>query len=99
MGPWATPGGPGGITSPQPLPLTNAEPSWGSMMTPGDMNLDGLGDLIVGARDFNMVGRTYLYYGSATGVSPDNPITTDGVDVDGHFGSPLGRHGKPQRRR
>jgi hypothetical protein len=55
--------------------------SWGTIL---DANGDGYADLIVGALG---VGRAYVYYGSATGVSATPTATLTGPDgADGRFG-------------
>jgi uncharacterized delta-60 repeat protein len=56
-----------------------------SVGTAGDVNGDGYDDVIVGAEFYNIKGRAFVYYGSASGLS----TTADWIaetDRNGNFG-------------
>jgi hypothetical protein len=93
-------GGPDGITTAQPTPLGSADSGWGTLVTPGDFNMDGYGDLVVGASGVGSgLGQIYLYSGTATGLNATATSTLGGTDTAGAFGGPLGRRGPLRRRR
>jgi hypothetical protein len=61
-----------------------------SVASAGDVNGDGLGDVIVGAHTytntFTNEGRAYVYLGTGSGVSPTPAWTADGARPDASLG-------------
>ena len=58
-----------------------------SVGTAGDVNGDGYADVIIGADRYKQfTGRTYVYLGSAGGLSATPIFTATGEDVNNHFG-------------
>jgi hypothetical protein len=56
----------------------------------GDVNNDGYDDIMVGApRNNSITGKTYIYYGSASGPSALPDITLTGAGVSDQFGYTL----------
>ncbi len=53
----------------------------------GDVNGDGVGDIIIGARDLNDIGGAYVVFGNATGLPSSIELTgldgTTGFRIDG----------------
>ena len=73
--PTATPSGPGPSPAPDSAARRSSRRTDGSRRTgAGDVNGDGYDDLLVGAERYDNgqvdEGRVYLFYGSATGLSP-----------------------------
>jgi len=54
----------------------------------GDVNGDGLDDVIVGAYGFDQ-GRAFLYLGSSSGLSPTPAWTAEGDQTGAQFGYAL----------
>jgi hypothetical protein len=86
------------VYSPAPTPL-DTSPDWiatgegeannfgYSVATAGDVNGDGYADVVVGADRYKQfTGRTYVYLGSASGLSATPIFTATGEDVNNHFG-------------
>lgn len=65
--------------------------------TAGDVNGDGYSDVIIGApafsHDQSEEGKAFVYYGSATGLSPTPGWTMEGNKKDAIFGSNVGTAG------
>jgi hypothetical protein len=63
----------------------------GSAAGAGDVNGDGYGDIIVGAKDFTndiaKEGRVFAYYGSATGLSTTASWMTESHQADSEWGA------------
>lgn len=61
-----------------------------SVASAGDVNNDGYSDVIIGAPGFNNdqgnVGRVYVYYGGASGLSASADWTIESDQTDAHFG-------------
>jgi FG-GAP repeat protein/VCBS repeat protein/flagellar hook capping protein FlgD len=57
-----------------------------SVATAGDVNGDGYADVIIGANQFNGVGRAFVYHGSAAGLASAPAWIGDGVDDLGQYG-------------
>ncbi len=61
-----------------------------SVAAAGDVNGDGYGDVLVGARGHDGIyeneGRVFLFLGTATGLESDAAWTVDGGQTDGGFG-------------
>ncbi|MFO7537316.1 MAG: integrin alpha [Chloroflexota bacterium] len=61
-----------------------------SVATAGDLNGDGLADLVIGAPQYSeageKVGAAFVYYGSASGLPLTPDWTAVGPQVDGRFG-------------
>jgi hypothetical protein len=58
-----------------------------SVGTAGDVNGDGYADVVIGADRYKQfTGRTYVYLGSARGLSATPIFTATGEDVNNHFG-------------
>nr|MBK7068493.1 FG-GAP repeat protein [Deltaproteobacteria bacterium] len=74
----------GGLRSEPDAVLNGADPAmsqFGSVISGGgDVNGDGFADLIVGAPQAMVLGRAYVYYGSARGLSP-TPSTLSPSDT------------------
>jgi hypothetical protein len=66
-----------------------ASSSFGKATTTGDINGDGLQDLIVDAPSDSSVGKVRIYYGTPTGYSSTPDWTVEGTQTNGAFGSPL----------
>jgi hypothetical protein len=68
---------------------TDAEFGW-SVASAGDVNGDGIEDVIVGAHSYDNgetdEGRAYLYLGSASGFSATPSWTAEGNQAYAHFG-------------
>jgi hypothetical protein len=65
-----------------------------SVGTAGDVNADGYVDVVVGADRYKQfTGRTYVYLGSASGLSATPIFTATGEDVNNHFGYSVGTAG------
>jgi hypothetical protein len=72
-----------------------------SVATAGDVNGDGYGDVVIGARLHNTNsmglgtdrGRAFLYLGSATGLSASPAWTVEGRGVYAYFGQAVGTAG------
>jgi hypothetical protein len=59
----------------------------GSVASAGDVNGDGLADVIIGAFDLGATGKVYLHHGSPTGPSPVPDWASTGDDrVGAEFG-------------
>ena len=54
--------------------------------TAGDVNGDGYGDLLVGAREDGGVGHAWLFYGGPGGLAAQPAWTADGNQSTGQFG-------------
>jgi FG-GAP repeat protein/VCBS repeat protein len=54
--------------------------------TAGDVNGDGYADVIVGASNYGVGGRIYLFFGSASGLSSTPAFTATGSIPGGNFG-------------
>jgi hypothetical protein len=65
--------------------------------TAGDVNGDDYADVIIGAPGYDNgqmeEGRAFVYYGSATGLSPVANWTSEGEQANAGFGSPVGTAG------
>jgi len=74
---------------------SNALFGW-SVSTAGDVNGDGYGDVIVGAKDYNggqsLEGRAYLYLGSSNGLSL-TPSWTAEPNIGSYFGQSVSTAG------
>jgi hypothetical protein len=65
-----------------------------SVGTAGDVNGDGYADVVIGADRYKwFTGRTYVYLGSANGLSATPVFTATGEDVNNHFGYSVGTAG------
>jgi MYXO-CTERM domain-containing protein len=68
-----------------------------SVASAGDVNGDGYGDVIVGARLFNNgqteEGRAFVYFGSASGLSTAAAWTAESNQVSAQFGNSVGSAG------
>ena len=68
-----------------------------SVSTAGDVNGDGYGDVIVGARYYDNgqgeEGRAFVYYGSATGLSAGPNWTAESNQTGAYFGSSVSAAG------
>jgi hypothetical protein len=68
-----------------------------SVGTAGDVNGDGYSDVIVGAPNYDNgetnEGRTYVYHGSAEGLSITDPWIAESDQVDAYFGYSVGTAG------
>ena len=50
-----------------------------------DVDLDGFGDVVVGAPNYNGKGVVYIYFGDTTGLSQIASWSRNGTQVDGSF--------------
>jgi gliding motility-associated-like protein len=57
-----------------------------SLGSAGDVNGDGFSDVIVGALGYNGIGRAYIYFGSASGLSATSNQVLDGTQAGEGFG-------------
>jgi subtilisin-like proprotein convertase family protein len=57
-----------------------------SVSTAGDVNGDGYADVIVGAYQYDFVGASFVYYGSAAGPSTTADWTAEGNQGGAYFG-------------
>lgn len=65
-----------------------------SVSTAGDVNNDSYDDIIVGAPDYDVFGRVYVYHGSAAGLSPAvNWIMEEEEEYVFGFGTSVGTAG------
>ena len=64
-----------------------------SVSTAGDVNGDGYADVIVGAPEYSLSGRVYLYLGSATGLQTVASWTATAEQDNAHFGFAVGAAG------
>jgi hypothetical protein len=58
----------------------------GSVASAGDVNGDGFQDAIIGASNYNGVGRALVYHGSASGLSKPPAWYAEGDQGNGSFG-------------
>jgi hypothetical protein len=69
----------------------------GSVGTAGDVNGDGYADVVVGARFYDNgqadEGRAYVYFGSASGLSPTANWTAESDQAGAWFGASVGTAG------
>ena len=68
-----------------------------SVSSAGDVNKDGYGDVIIGARWFDngqdYEGRAFVYHGSASGLAPSPAWTAEGNQINALFGHSVGTAG------
>ena len=57
-----------------------------SVAAAGDVNGDGFDDVIIGAPDFDNVGKVFVYFGSPTGLAAAPGWTKLGDQVGAQFG-------------
>lgn len=57
-----------------------------SVATAGDVNGDGFSDVIIGAKDYNAVGKVFVYTGSASGVSLNADRANEGNQAEANMG-------------
>ena len=69
----------------------------GSVSTAGDVNGDGYADVIVGAAYYDNgqynEGRTFVYHGSASGLSPTADWTAESDQISAEFGTSVSTAG------
>jgi hypothetical protein len=68
---------------------------FGAALATGDVNGDGIADLIVSATGYDLVGkadqgRVFVYHGSGTSIPTTASLTLDGGVAGGLFGSAIG---------
>lgn len=87
-------GGPGGIVPSTGVTLTGEQDldNFGNAVDgAGDVNGDGYDDVVVGAWQNSdgatRAGKVYVFFGSATGLSPLNPFTLTGTEAHGQLGT------------
>jgi hypothetical protein len=60
----------------------------------GDLNGDGYADIAVGAYNYSSgLGRTYVYYGTASGIPTTADVTLTGLTAVSYFGGSVGAAG------
>jgi hypothetical protein len=61
---------------------------WGNAVAAGDLNQDGIGDLVaMHARAATMDGAVYVYFGRATPYPTGTPTTTADLIITGPAGA------------
>ncbi len=81
-----------GVASVADLTLTGSisDALGGTVSRAGDVNNDGYGDVIIGARGYDsFTGRAYIHHGSATGVSSSPALTLTGSTTGERFADHL----------